>query len=745
MHRAWWTERGDEGRTMNECRAAERRIRAWKIICGAIILFAPFLIYANSLHNDFLLGDDEDIVINNVYLREWRHIPRLFTENYRAGSGQESRFWRPFQLVMYSPVVQTAGIQPKPFHLESIFFHGLAGLFLYLLFLKFLYRPGRGTLPVTVIALGALVWLTHPLHNEEIAVTTGLASPAHLFWMLFGIFAFVCYEEKKNRAWYLAALAAFALSLCSKESAIVFPALLLGTHAAGIKAGMFRKTSAKTIAKQHAAFWAIAAIYVTARILSLKAAHIMPAFDNTGVFGGNFSWRVYTSTTAIGHGLKSVFFPIALHPERAWPVFTSFFSAEVFLSSLFVAAVAALAIALWKKDPFFSLGIFWFFVSYFPMSNLALTINGLVRDHWFYTPSAGIILALTALGVTWRNGVLLKTTAVVFACGVVAFGSMTILRNPFWKDTETVSRFILSHGGRSAETWNNLAGSFMAKGENAKAAVLLEKAIELAPGCARLYNNLGILRKGSRENEKAISLFEKAIELNPKFEEAYANLGTAYGEMGRKKEALALLKKAAGINPRSAVIRCNLGNAYGAMGQRREADEAYIRAIEIDPGYVPAYNALGNAARRAGEKEKAIALYTQAMELDPACAATYNNLGSSCRDAGEPEKAAALYKKAIALDASLSGAYCNLGLLYANAGKSEDAIAMFEKAVEINPYYATAYSNLGVAYRSAGREKEALAMQKKASQLDPNSEPIRRNLAAALGDMSFGDTPEHEN
>ena len=716
---------------MNECRADERRIRAWKIICGAIILFAPFLIYANSIHNDFLLGDDEDIVINNVYLRDWKYTPRFFTENYRSGSGQESRFWRPFQLLAYAPIVQTIGIRPVPFHLVSIFFHGLAGLFLYLLFLKFLYRPGKGTLPVTVIALGVLVWLVHPIHNEEIAVTTGLASPAYFFWMLFGIFSFIQHEEKKSRAWYAAALAAFTLSLCSKESAIIFPALLLATHTAGIQAGMLQKTNAKTIAKKHAAFWILAALYVTARVLSLKAAHIMPSLDNAGVFMGKFSWRVYTFTAAMGHGLRTIFCPAGLHPERVGLVFTSLFSAEVFLSSLAVAAVSYAAIIAWKKNPFFSLGVFWFFVSYLPMANLVMTINGLVRDHWFYVPAAGIILALVAFGITWRNGVLLKTTAIIFACGTIALGAMTIQRNPLWKDTETVARFVLAHGGKFAETLNSLAGSFMAKGENEKAAVLLKKAIEASPQYALLYNNLGIVRIRSGENEAAIILFKKAVEIDPKFEEAYSNLGSAYNATGRKKEALALLKKATEINPRSAVMQSNLGNIYGVMGKSAEAEEAYSRAIQIDPRYVPAYNALGNVYRRAGKREEARALYAKAAEIDPGCGETYNNLGSASRDDGDFKKAESLYKKAIALDDTLSSAYCNLGLLYANDGKSEEAIAMFEKAVEINPYYAAACSNLGVAYRAAGREKEALAIQEKAARLDPDSADIQRNLATA--------------
>lgn len=151
------------------------------LLYGLVIFVVPFVIYANSFDNQFLAGDDEEIVLRNQYIRGWKYFPNLFTENYKAGSGGITDFWRPFQIFTYMLIANTAGIKPWAFHFSSVLFHSLCGLFLYLIFLELFPKQT----PLSIISAAALLWAVHPIHNEEMAVTTGLASPTHLFWMLF--------------------------------------------------------------------------------------------------------------------------------------------------------------------------------------------------------------------------------------------------------------------------------------------------------------------------------------------------------------------------------------------------------------------------------------------------------------------------------------------------------------------------------------------------------------------------------
>lgn len=519
-----------------------RKTRLQRAIWGAVIFLIPFIIYLNSFHNDFLAGDDEEIILRNNYLRDWRYTPKFFTENYKSGAGTISNFWRPFQLLVYSLIVHTVGVKPLPFHLSSILFHSLCGLFLYLLFLKLLPQE----IPLSAIAAIILLWLVHPIHNEELAVTSGIASPAHLFWMILGLFSFVHFEEKERWGWLALSLAGFTLALCSKESAIVFPGLLLGLHIAGIKAGVFKKIKVRGFIYKHMFFWAVAFLYLIGRLTVLNFQNTLNFYAQSNIFTENFSYRLYTLFTVLTYGLRIIIFPSGLHPEKSWPVFTNFFSTEVFLSFLILIVIFVLAVIKWRKNPIFAFGIFWFFLSYLPMSNLAAKINALVWNHWFYTPAVGIFLSLAAL---LQVKMIQRIAFIFIIAAVIIFSGLTVSRSHLWKDTETVSRFILTYEPESAKTWNNLAIALDAKGEYQEAVNCYLKAIGLSDVYPQTHHNLANTYFALGKYDLAEKEYLHALSLDNNFYHSYLGLGKLYFSKGQAEKAAAYFKKALEIYP----------------------------------------------------------------------------------------------------------------------------------------------------------------------------------------------------
>lgn len=538
----------------------EKRINLSIISC-VLLLVIPFIIYANSFNNQFIAGDDEEIVLRNQYLRSWHYLPNLFTENYKAGSSSISNFWRPFQLLVYSFIVQTFGIQPLPFHISSILFHSLCGVFLFLLFLKLL--PDE--IPPLLIFLGVLVWLVHPLHNEELAVTTGIASPAYLFGILLGLYAFIIFNENKKWYWFGLSVLGFIISLFSKESAIIFPALLLGMHLSGIKSGCFEKIKADSVKdrlskttvsrlwlliskviNKHIVFYLLSLAYLILRLTALNFQNTLNFYGKSNVFTQHFSYRLYTLLTVIRHGLKIIFLPIGLHPEKSWPVYANFFSNEVFLSFLIVTALIGLAVYLWRKNPIFSFGIFWFFVSYLPMSNLLAEINALIWDHWFYAPSAGIILSILALS---KNKLIRKASYIVLILAVGIFSYMTVERNQFFKDTEARSRLILKYEPNSAKTWTNLAIALAEKGEYKEAVKGYKKTIEISDIYPAAHHDLANAYFEMRKLDLAEKEYWKALDLDKNFYYSYLGMGKLYLYKGDKRKAVDYFKKALEIYP----------------------------------------------------------------------------------------------------------------------------------------------------------------------------------------------------
>ncbi|MDD5505873.1 MAG: tetratricopeptide repeat protein [Candidatus Omnitrophica bacterium] len=512
------------------------------LVCGLLVLLAPFILYLNSLHNDFLAGDDEEIILRNTYLQDGSSFYKIFTQNFKAGSGAITNYYRPFQLLTYAAIIKTAGARPEPFHFSSILLHSLCGLLLYLIFLRLLY-PATSLGLITLIAL---VWVSLPIHNEEIAGVSGLGSPSYLFWMLAGMLAFLNFTNGNKIRWYIVSLVSFIFSLLSKESAIVFPGLLLGMHLACAQAGLLKKVKLKQLLILHAPFWMIAAVYIILRLTLLNFDNTLNFYNGANIFTQNFSFRLYTFFTVLGRGLVIIFLPAGLHPEKSWPVFTGFFNPQVFSSFLAILLLVALATAFRKKNPIFTFGIFWFFFSYLPMSNLLAMINAIALDHWFYVPSVGILLALASL---LRKKPGQRIAYLFLAAGVVIFSIITISRNKYWKDTETFSRFILRYEPGSVKTWNNLAIALAQNHKYREAIEGYSKAITLEDIYPQSHHNLANVYAALGEYRLAEKEYLQAIAMDKRFFYSYLALGKLYLAEGKKEKTGDYLRKALEIHP----------------------------------------------------------------------------------------------------------------------------------------------------------------------------------------------------
>lgn len=511
-----------------------------------LLIFAfPFIIYINSFQNQFMFGDDQNIILNNVYLKDWKYFPKFFTEHYTAGSGVLYNYWRPFQLAVYSLIVHTAGFRPWAFHFASIIFHSFCGLLIFAIYRKL----RRAIDSFAFFALGALVWLALPLAAEELAVTTGLASPLHLFWMLFGVYCFLSFEERKRTIWYILSLSAFIFALFSKESAVIFPGLVLAAHATGIKTGLLKRIKIKGFVYRHIPFWLIAFAYIAARLTILNFDNTLNFYNEPNIFTQHLSYRLYTFFTTFTHGLRIIFLPIGLHPERSWPVFTSLFSIDVLSGFLILSAFLIIAALSWKRNPLFSFGLFWFFFSYLPMSNIVAQINALIWDHWFYAPSAGIAFGVISAAVPLREKFYRRFFIVLLILITTALGAFTFLRNPKWKDTESMSRFILDYEPQAARTWSNLALSISGQGSDDEAIACFLRSIQISDIYPQTHHNLANIYVNLGRYDLAEIQYLQAISLDDKFYNSYIGLGRLYLSEGRLDEAKTYFKKASQIYP----------------------------------------------------------------------------------------------------------------------------------------------------------------------------------------------------
>ncbi len=159
------------------------------------------------------------------------------------------------------------------------------------------------------------------------------------------------------------------------------------------------------------------------------------------------------------------------------------------------------------------------------------------------------------------------------------------------------------------------AGSFLAAAEWDKGAAELDKAIQLAPGCAFAYAMRGTVEGIKGEQDQAIADFDKAIQLAPDDAYAYVGRGRAYSNKGNKERAITDYDEAIQLDPDNVDAYQERGYSYHAMGDDDRAIADLDKAIQFDHDNVGAVCARGLILKDKGDRDRAIADLKKCLEL----------------------------------------------------------------------------------------------------------------------------------
>ena len=228
-----------------------------------IFVLLGFAVYANSFNVPFF-WDDNDNVVNNIYVKSWRYFPKYFSENLIAGAGLLSNYWRPLLLISYSLDYHFFSLNIYWWHFTNIFLHSLNGFLIFLL-LNHLFQKRWFAFSV------ALIFFVHPLQTEAVTMITARADPLSSFFILLSLFLYLKFKEfgEIKIHCYIYSVFSFAAALLVKETAIVLPALLILTE---ISAG--DRDKMKNIFLKILPFFFLSTIYFLSRLTILN-------FNNT--------------------------------------------------------------------------------------------------------------------------------------------------------------------------------------------------------------------------------------------------------------------------------------------------------------------------------------------------------------------------------------------------------------------------------------------------------------------------------
>ena len=80
-----------------------------RILLPILISLISFLAYLNILHHQFVF-DDFRIIVNNPFIKDWKHFPALFSHDYFKISGELS--YRPLVTLSYFTDYAIWGLNP---------------------------------------------------------------------------------------------------------------------------------------------------------------------------------------------------------------------------------------------------------------------------------------------------------------------------------------------------------------------------------------------------------------------------------------------------------------------------------------------------------------------------------------------------------------------------------------------------------------------------------------------------------
>jgi predicted O-linked N-acetylglucosamine transferase (SPINDLY family) len=204
------------------------------------------------------------------------------------------------------------------------------------------------------------------------------------------------------------------------------------------------------------------------------------------------------------------------------------------------------------------------------------------------------------------------------------------------------------------------------RGDAARAAELIGRAIQIDEARSTFHYNLGAVHAAMKDYGRAAACYGRALELEPDHFDAAYSLGTVLGQAGKPGEALQALETALGLSPGDAASLTAKSAALETLGRSGEAVAAARLATVADASIPEAWTNLGTALGSSGDLIEAEAAHRRALEVDPGYATGHYNLGNALNDLWRSSEARAAFRHALEIDPDDASARGNhlINLLY---------------------------------------------------------------------------------
>ena len=566
-----------------------------------MLFLGTLALYYPALHNGFVNYDDPAYVTSNWQVQQGftsRNLAWAFTSTAEAN-------WHPLTWISHMLDVQLFGLRPAGHHAQSIFWHAVNVLLLFLLLAKATGFVGRS-------ALVAGLFAVHPLNVESVAWIAERKTVLCTFFLLLALAAYGWYAKRPRASRYLLVSFLFALALMAKPMAITLPFALLLLDFWPLQ--RFPETALSKLVVEKTPLLALSA---ASAAITLYAQRIGGAIGSTALLppairlkNAIYSYLIYIEKAVLPSRL-AVFYP---HPEGAlalWKVM----GAVVLL--IMVTAV------FWhfRERRYLLVGWLWFLGTLAPMIGIVQVGRQAWADRYAYLPLWGLFVIAVWLASEGATRISLSRGAqVVIALAVLLGYAVTApIQIGYWRDCYTLFAHALQVTEANPIAEDNLGSALLEMRRPDLAQSHLERAIQLMPTLATAHYNLGTLLQRQNEMDCAQREYQWALQYGSDTQElaqTHNNLGVLFDQFGRREQALAEFSQAIALNPHEQNSLVSRGLIEREEGKLDAALQDFARAAQVTPSPLALYWQ-GRVLEEKGQLPVAAEAYRSVMKLAP--------------------------------------------------------------------------------------------------------------------------------
>lgn len=603
---------GTESPATAVCAGSRRETGEFDAFLIAALILCAALPYLNTLLNGFVYDDNRQ-VLDNPYLKNFHFLPQMFGTTVWSFVGTQgvSNYYRPMMTFGYAVCYHLFGPLAYGFHLVNVLLHAGVVLLVFLVASR-LFKDRA------IAFVAACLFAVHPIHTEAVAWVAAVTSLEVTFFFLltFWLFLRMARPNGEISPWMkLAAVMSFALTIFSKEQALIFPLLAM------IYEHFFRDDREETTfwqkARRYGEFWLMDLAYVLFRVEHLGA--FAPQIQLSGL-----GWRpsVLSALALVGQYLEKILWPVQLCAYYVFQKGSSIFEPRVLAGLAALAVCLMIFVLLFRRNRTSSFGLVWFFLTLAPVLDIRYLAGNVFAERYLYLPSVGFCWLVGWAGVRlWRSLAKRQSTwsyALLATCCAMGLlmAIRVVARNRDWRSDEALYSQTLKVSPRATNIRENLGVVAWNHGRIDEAEKEWSIALKLNPNSPITLTNLGLVCAKRKQYGQAERYFREAMLRKPDYTDPHLNLGSMMMDLGRFEGAERQLRAAAALSPLVPDCHNELGKLYLKEGRLAEAEGQFLQSVRAAPNF-EGYDGLGDADLQQEDLKRAARAFAAAAAINP--------------------------------------------------------------------------------------------------------------------------------